>query len=76
MPASECEKGAQLSLKKPEPQPVGPVSPKPEALHRKPTGNRGYKFGEFDQFPLPQMLSSSMEEVVLQSKARLFLKRV
>ncbi|CAE7879767.1 HVT1, partial [Symbiodinium microadriaticum] len=27
-----------------------------------------YKFGEFDQFPLPQMLSSSMEEVVLQSK--------
>ncbi|OLQ02315.1 ATP-dependent RNA helicase DHX36 [Symbiodinium microadriaticum] len=29
---------------------------------------RGYKFGEFDQFPLPQMLSSSMEEVVLQSK--------
>ena len=31
----------------------------------------GYKFGEFNQFPLPQMLSSSMEEVVLQSKATL-----
>jgi len=28
----------------------------------------GYKFEGFDQFPIPQMLSSSMEEVVLQSK--------
>jgi len=27
-----------------------------------------YKFEKFDQFPLPQMLTSSMEEVVLQSK--------
>jgi len=27
-----------------------------------------YKFEGFDQFPIPQMLSSSMEEVVLQSK--------
>lgn len=27
-----------------------------------------YKFDSFDQFPIPQMLSSSMEEVVLQSK--------
>merc|ERR1719183_1781063 len=27
-----------------------------------------YKFPAFDEFPIPQMLSSSMEEVVLQSK--------
>lgn len=27
-----------------------------------------YKFPTFDQFPMPQMLTSSMEEVVLQSK--------
>ncbi|CAK9098004.1 ATP-dependent RNA helicase DHX30 (DEAH box protein 30) [Durusdinium trenchii] len=28
-----------------------------------------FKFKDFEQFPIPQMLSSSMEEVVLQSKA-------
>ena len=30
---------------------------------------RGFKFKDFEHFPIPQMLSSSMEEVVLQSKA-------
>ena len=30
---------------------------------------QGFKFKDFEQFPIPQMLSSSMEEVVLQSKA-------
>jgi len=38
-------------------------------LHLK-SPSRGFKFKDFEHFPIPQMLSSSMEEVVLQSKAR------